>query len=49
MRCFLALLVWAAASILDLTAHGPEPSISLDRQDDEIATDIVGDDQVASR
>ena len=44
MRCFLALLVWAAAGILDLTADRAEPSISLDRQNAEIAADIVGDD-----
>jgi hypothetical protein len=45
---FLAVLVQAAANVLDLPAHGAEPSVGLDRQDDEIAADIVGDDQVAS-
>src|SRR5271167_2863884 len=35
MRRFLALLVRAATSILDLPAHGAEPTIDLDRQDDE--------------
>jgi hypothetical protein len=49
MRGFLALLVWASATIPELPAHGAKPSIGLDRQDDEIAADIVGDDEVASR
>src|SRR6516225_12320375 len=48
MGRLLALLVRAAASILDLAAHRAEPSIDLDRQDDKIAADIISDNQVVS-
>src|SRR5215813_10407232 len=46
MGRLLALLVRAAAGILDHAAHGAELSIDLDWQDDKIAADIVGDNQV---
>src|SRR5215467_13181859 len=48
MGRLLALLVRAAAGILDLAAHGAEPSIGLDWQDDKIAADVVCDNQVVS-
>jgi len=48
MGRFLAVLVRAAAIILHLPADGAEPSIGLHRQDDEIAADIVCDNQVVS-
>jgi hypothetical protein len=49
MRGLLAVLVWAGAGVLQHAAHGAEPSIGLNGQYDQIATDVVGDNQVVSR
>ena len=45
---FLALLVRTGAAILDLATHRAKPPIGFDRQDNEVAADIVANDQMPS-
>ena len=46
VRRLLARLVRAAASVLEFAAHRAKSAVGPDRQDNKVAADIVGDDQV---